>query len=194
MIEQMMAVTIFVIMFALIVSEKIERQWASLSCGALMIVVVFGLCMRSANAMWSTLNFGEFTTLQFWYAGGVSENVSTGINWATILFIAGMMIMVEGMARTGFFAWLCLRIAKAVNYRVIPIFISFMLMSAILSMFIDSITVILFLAAITVELSHRLVFNPIPMILPEIFCASDNDVAARCAGDGDMDFRYGMEG
>ena len=63
-----------------------------------------------------------------------------------------MMIMVEGMARVGFFDWLCMRIAKMVHFNTIPIFITFMIMSAVLAMFIDSITVILFLAAVTIEL------------------------------------------
>ncbi len=91
-----------------------------------------------------------------------------------------MMVMVEGMARVGFFAWLCMRLAKAVRYKVIPIFLVFMVMSAILSMFIDSITVILFLAAVTVELSQRLKFNPIPMILSEVFCANLGGSATMC--------------
>ena len=39
-----------------------------------------------------------------------------------------------------------------------PILITFMVMSAVLAMFIDSITVILFLAAVTVELSQLLKF------------------------------------
>ena len=55
-----------------------------------------------------------------------------------------------------------------------------MLMSAILSMFIDSITVILFLAAVTVELAQLLKFNPIPMILSEVFCANLGGSATMC--------------
>lgn len=31
----------------------------------------------------------------FWYGAG--EEATTGINWSTILFIAGMTIMVEGL-------------------------------------------------------------------------------------------------
>jgi len=55
-----------------------------------------------------------------------------------------------------------------------------MIMSAILAMFIDSITVILFLAAVTVELSQLLKFNPVPMILAEIFCANLGGSATMC--------------
>lgn len=88
--------------------------------------------------------------------------------------------MVEGMARAGFFRWLCLKIASLVHYKTIPIFITFMIMSAILAMFIDSITVILFLAAVTVELAQLLKFDPIPMILSEIFCANLGGSATMC--------------
>lgn len=96
------------------------------------------------------------------------------------MFIAGMMIMVEGMAKSGFFRWLCMKIAKLVKYQIIPIFITFMLLSFVLAMFIDSITVILFLAAVTVELSQLLKFNPVPMILAEIFCANLGGSATMC--------------
>ena len=83
-----------------------------------------------------------------------------------------MMVMVEAMAKAGFFRWLCLTIAKALHYRVIPLFIAFMVMSSVLAMFIDSITVIMFLAAVTVELARLLRFDPVPMIISEIFCAN----------------------
>ena len=47
-------------------------------------------------------------------------------------------------------------------------------------MFIDSITVILFLAAVTIELSQLLKFNPVSMILAEIFCANLGGSATMC--------------
>lgn len=71
-------------------------------------------------------------------------------------------------------------IAKAVKYKVIPIFITFMFMSSILAMFIDSITVILFLAAVTLELADLLDFDPVPMVLAEIFCANLGGSATMC--------------
>ena len=91
-----------------------------------------------------------------------------------------MMIMVEGMARTGFFRWLCMKLAKAVHYKVTAIFVAFMVMSFVLAMFIDSITVILFLAAVTIELAKLLEFNPVPMIMSEVFCANLGGSATMC--------------
>ena len=78
-----------------------------------------------------------------------------------------MMIMVEGMARAGFFRWLCMTIAKGCKVSGYSDLYHRMIMSTVLAMFIDSITVILFLAAVTVELAQLLKFNPVPMILSE---------------------------
>ena len=89
---QIAAVVIFLAMFGLIVSEKIERHLVSLGCGLLMIVLVFGLSMHSMTAIWNTLALKDFFAAGFWYQAGESSESSSGINWATILFIAGMML------------------------------------------------------------------------------------------------------
>lgn len=180
MIQQVISIVIFVIMFGVVISEKFERHLVSLAAGALMLVVVLGICMRSPKAIWDTLNLAEFVTPSFWYAKVESAGGSAGINWATIVFIFGMMIMVEGMGKAGFFRWLCLTMAKAVKYKALPLFLTFMITAFVLSMFIDSITVILFLAAVTVELAHLLCLSPVPMILAEIFCANLGGSATMC--------------
>lgn len=179
--EQVLALIIFISMFVLIVLDKIERHYVTLGCGALTLIGVFGIIMKSSEAVISTLNLRSIFTTSFWYQSGAAEEVVTGINWSTIIFIAGMMIMVEVMADAGFFRWLCmLLLAKAVHYRTRALFITFMIMSFCLAMFIDSITVILFLAAVSIELAKLLKFNPVPMILSEIFCANLGGSATMC--------------
>lgn len=180
MLAQVLAIIIFLAMFLLIILEIWERQWITLACGLLTLLLVFGLGMHSMGAIMRTLNLQSFFTTGFWYAAGESSEASSGINLQTIIFIAGMMIMVEGMAKVGFFRWLCMEIAKMVKYQVIPIFMTFMLLAFVLAMFIDSITVILFLAAVTIELSQLLEFDPVPMILSEIFCANLGGSATMC--------------
>ena len=180
MTAQILALIIFLAMFVLIILEIWDRHLITLGCGLLTLILVFGFGMHSMNAVWETLNVKSIFTTAFWYAAGESYEASSGINWQTIIFIAGMMIMVEGMARVGFFRWLCMRLAKLVKYQVIPIFVTFMVLSFVLAMFIDSITVILFLAAVTIELSKLLEFNPVPMILSEIFCANLGGSATMC--------------
>lgn len=180
MIAKIVAVSIFLLMFVLIIMDKIERHIVTLVCGVATIGIVLGGCMHSMHAIIETLNVKGIFTLDFWYQSGEATESSSGINWATIIFILGMMVMVEGMAKAGFFRWLCMTIAKAVHYKVIPIFLTFMIMSSVLAMFIDSITVILFLAAVTVELAGLLKFNPVPMILAEVFCANLGGSATMC--------------
>ena len=178
--EQVLALIIFISMFVLIVLDKIERHYVTLGCGALTLIGVFGIIMRSPEAVISTLNLRSIFTSGFWYQSGAAEEAVTGINWSTIIFIAGMMIMVEVMAAAGFFRWLCMLLAKAVHYRTRALLITFMIMSFGLAMFIDSITVILFLAAVSIELAKLLKFNPVPMILSEIFCANLGGSATMC--------------
>ncbi len=180
MLAQVLAVVIFIAMFVLIVTEILERHIITLASGLLTLILVFGIGMQSMKAVMDTLNIRSIFTLDFWYAAGEHSESGSGINWATIIFIAGMMVMVEGMARVGFFRWLCMRIAKAVKYKVVPIFMTFMVLSFVLAMFIDSITVILFLAAVTIELSQLLKFNPVSMILAEVFCANLGGSATMC--------------
>lgn len=193
LVARILAIIIFVIMFVMIIMEKIEKHYITLAAGLLTAVCVFGIGGAVAGSVFGpgtdlsgleafieTLNVKSIFTTDFWYAAGESGEAASGISWSTIFFLAGMMVMVEGMARTGFFRWLCMCIAKAVKYKTIPIFITFMVMSFILAMFIDSITVILFLAAVTLELASLLGFNPVPMIMAEVFCANLGGSATMC--------------
>ena len=115
MTAQILAAVIFVGMFALIIMDKFERQYVTLGSAALVLVVVFGICMHSWDAIKNALNLGAIFRADFWY--GASESASSGVNWSTIFFITGMMIMVEGLGKSGFFRWLCLSLARALPRR-----------------------------------------------------------------------------
>ena len=123
MFAQITALVIFIAMFIFIVMDKIQRHIVTLIAGLLTCVLVFGVGMHSFDAVKETLNLHSIVSTHFWYSAGTQAAASTGINWETIIFIAGMMIMVEGMAEAGFFRWLCMLIAKAVHYKPIAIFI-----------------------------------------------------------------------
>ncbi|NLL63548.1 MAG: citrate transporter [Ruminococcaceae bacterium] len=173
---KIIAVLIFLVMFGFIIAEKIEKHIITLVSGA-AVLLMFLLVMKSPEAVFRTLSFNELTMSEFWFGGGGEDS---GINWATIIFIAGMTVMVQGLIHAGCFNWLCLELAKLVKYKTVPLLITFMVMSAVLSMFIDSITVIMFLAVVTVRLAHLLKFDPIPMVLAEIFCANLGGSATMC--------------
>jgi Na+/H+ antiporter NhaD/arsenite permease-like protein len=180
-LSQILAISIFILMFAAIIYGKVHRYIPALIGAALTLGVVFLLVMKSPESVTSVLNLEQIGQFKFWVPG--QEHIeSYGINWQTIIFIGGMMIMVEGLGEVGFFRWICLFLAKLVNYRVVPILIVFMLLSGFLSMFIDSITVLLFLAMVTIELSRLLKFDPVPIIIAEIFAANTGG-AATMSGD-----------
>jgi Na+/H+ antiporter NhaD/arsenite permease-like protein len=180
-LSQILAIAIFVIMFAAIIAGKVHRFVPALIGAAFTLLIVFLLVMKSPDSVVSVLNLEQLGQFRFWVPG--QEHIeSYGVNWQTIVFIGGMMTMVEGLGEVGFFRWICLFLAKMVNYKVVPILIVFMLLSGFLSMFIDSITVLLFLAMVTIELAHLLKFDPVPVIIAEIFAANTGG-AATMSGD-----------
>jgi len=180
-LSQILAIAIFIVMFVAIIAGKVHRFIPALVGAAFTLGIVFLLVMRSPESVISVLNLQQLGQLRFWIPG--QEHIeSYGVNWQTIVFIGGMMTMVEGLGEVGFFRWICLYLAKLVNYRVIPILIVFMLLSGFLSMFIDSITVLLFLAMVTIELSRLLKFDPVPVIIAEIFAANTGG-SATMSGD-----------
>jgi Na+/H+ antiporter NhaD/arsenite permease-like protein len=180
-LAQILAIVIFLVMFGVITWGKVHRYIPALVGAVLVIIVVFLIIMKDAGPIRNVLNLGQLVETKFWLPG--KEHIeSRGINWQTIVFIAGMMVMVEGLAKVGFFRWMCLIVAKLVHYKVIPILVTFMLLSGFLSMFIDSITVMLFLASVTIEIARLLKFDPVPLIIAEIF-ASNTGGSATMSGD-----------
>ena len=62
MIAKIVAVSIFLLMFVLIIMDKIERHIVTLVCGVATIGIVLGGCMHSMHAIIETLNVkGIFT-------------------------------------------------------------------------------------------------------------------------------------
>ncbi len=178
-LSQILAIIIFIVMFVAIVVGKVHRFIPALIGAGLTIIIIFLIVLKSPQAISNVLNLAQLGQLRFWIPG--QEHIeSHGVNWQTIIFIGGMMTMVEGLGEIGFFRWLCLYVAKLVNYKVIPILIAFMLLSGFLAMFIDSITVLLFLATVTVELARLLKFDPVPIIIAEIFASNVGGAATMC--------------
>ncbi|MBN2098063.1 MAG: ArsB/NhaD family transporter [Dehalococcoidia bacterium] len=186
-IEQILAIIIFAVMFIAIMSGKIHRYVPALIGAALTALLILTLVDDGAHSLWQVLRLPDFVDGSWWFGKHAADAAAEGpevggVNWQTMIFIGGMMVMVEGMGAAGFFRWLCLLVARAVNYRLVPILITFMLLSAFLSMFIDSITVLLFLATVTIELARLLKFDPVPVIIAEIFAANTGG-SATMSGD-----------
>jgi len=191
-IEQILAIIIFLAMFIAIMWGKIHRFIPALIGAAFTAILILVLVDNGPHSLWQVLRLPDFIDPHWWFGKHVAEATANGasdgapeiggVNWQTMIFIGGMMVMVEGMGAAGFFRWICLLVARLVKYRVIPILITFMFLSGFLSMFIDSITVMLFLATVTIELARLLKFDPVPVIIAEIF-ASNTGGSATMSGD-----------
>ena len=51
LLAQILATLIFLLMFFLVITEVIERQWVTLGCAALTMLLVFGLGLHSAGSL-----------------------------------------------------------------------------------------------------------------------------------------------
>lgn len=149
-----LAVVIFLIAYAFIASEKFPRHWVALFGGASLLI--FGI-----------LTPGEALTY---------------INWETLGLLSGMFILVSILHEAGFFSWLAMAAIRRVNYHPTALFVVLVLLAAFLSMFIDSITVMLFLSALTLQLTRLLKLDPVPVVIAEV-CAANTGGAATLVGD-----------
>lgn len=149
-----LAVAIFLIAYAIIVSEKFPRHWVALLGGAALLA------------------FGVLTP----------QDALTYINWETLGLLCGMFVLVSVLHEAGFFSWLALTAMRRVNYHPTALFVILVLLAAFLAMFIDSITVMLFLSALTLQLARLLKLDPVPVIIAEV-CAANTGGAATLVGD-----------
>lgn len=170
----------FAAMFVAIAVGKYHRVIPAAIGAALTIIFI--IIFVDGPSVLKILNLGAFSHFTFWYGGSETASQVHGVNWQTVVFIFGMMVMVEGLADVGFFRWLCILVARLCGCKVSRVFIGFMLLSGFLAMFIDSITVLLFLATTTIELSRLLKFDPVPVIIAEISAANIGG-SATMAGD-----------
>ncbi len=148
------ALIIFIIVYVAVASEKFPRHWVALLGGCLLMA------------------FGVMTP----------TDVVNAINWETLGLLAGMFVLVSILTESGFFHWLAMAAVRKVKYRPAPLFVVLILMATFLSMFMDSITVMLFLAALTVQLCHLLRFDPVPLVIAEV-CAANTGGSATLVGD-----------
>jgi len=148
------ALIIFLLAYIAIASEKFPRHWVALLGGSLLIF------------------FGVLTP----------SDALAYISWETLGLVAGMFTLVAILVQAGFFTWLAMTSLRKVNYHPVPLFIILILLAAFLAAFMDSITVMLFLAALTLQLCTLLKLDPVPLVIAEV-CAANTGGSATLVGD-----------
>ena len=137
-------ITIFLVIYGIIISEKINRTAISLF-GAIVMIIL------------GILN---------------QEQAIEHIDFNTIGLLVGMMIIVNILKRTGVFEYLAIRAAKKAKGDPWKILVLFAIITALSSAFLDNVTTILLIVPVTLVITDTLETNPIPFMFTEILIAN----------------------
>ena len=144
MVSQVIAVAIFVAVIGVIVSEKLHRAACAL-IGA-MLLVLLGILTPS-----EALEFIDFNTI------GV---------------LVGMMMFVAVVKNSGIFEYLAIKSAKIAKGDPWRIMIAFMIITAVLSAFLDNVTTVLLIGPMTFSICQKLELNPVPYLMTQIMSSN----------------------
>ena len=157
-VQIVLAIAVFVAAYVFIATEKLPRVLVALGGAALMVVI---------GATDDTAAF-------------FSEE--TGIDWNVVFLLLGMMIIVGILRQTGLFEYLAIWAAKAARGRPFRIMVMLIVITAVLSAFLDNVTTILLIAPVSLLVAQRLGKSPVPFLLAEVF-ASNVGGTATLIGD-----------
>src|SRR3989338_1094009 len=104
------------------------------------------------------------------------------IDFNVIFLLVGMMILVNILKETGGIRWLAIYTAKKVNGSGTLLMIYFALLTAFISAFLDNVTTVLLLGAVTIAISKDLNINPVPYLVTQVI-ASNVGGTATLIGD-----------
>lgn len=130
------------------------------------ILIIFELVHRTIAAM-----LGSLAALAFLSFIGKRPSLSTIVTWVqwdTLVLLFGMMILVALSAKTGFFDYLAFKAYKLSKGRVWWLITLLCISTAVISAFLDNVTVILLSTPVTVTLCQVLNLNPTPILIAEV--------------------------
>ncbi len=139
------------------------------------VAMVFDLVDRTVAVL-----FGALTMVGLGILG--EREVIDYIHWEALGLIFGMFVLVAAMKDSGFFRWIGLHALQATKFETLRVFIVFCGLSAFLAAFMDSITVMVFMASLTIEVCAILRVPPMPFLIAEI-CSANIGGSATMVGD-----------
>lgn len=152
--QALLAIGIFLVTYALIISEKVNRTIVAMIGGILMVL------------------FGVISQEQ-----GIEH-----IDFNTLGLLIGMMILVTITAQTGIFKYMAILAAKKAKGDPLKVLIYLSLITAGASSLLDNVTTVLLMVPVTFSIARQLQVNPIPYLLSEVI-ASNVGGTATLIGD-----------
>lgn len=152
--QEILAVTVFLIVIAAIMTEKIHRTAAAIA-GSVVLLLTGVLNVESAVGY---------------------------IDFNTIGVLIGMMLFVAVVKNSGLFEYIAIKAAKLAKGDPWKIMVAFIVITALLSAFLDNVTTVLLIGPMTITIARMLKINPVPFLLTQIF-ASNIGGTATIIGD-----------
>lgn len=153
-VQVILATAVFLLTYAVIVSEKVHRAVAALVGAAVL-------------ALTQIMN---------------PEEAVHAIDFNTIGLLVGMMIIVGITRQTGVFEFLAILAARRAKGDPLRIMAALSLVTAVLSAFLDNVTTVLLIVPVTFAIAAQLQISPIPFLIAEII-ASNIGGTATLIGD-----------
>jgi Na+/H+ antiporter NhaD/arsenite permease-like protein len=154
-VQEVLAIGLFLLVLAFIAFELAHRTVLALLGAA--VLVAFGVVGQEQAA-------AEF------------------IDWNTIGLLAGMMVIVAILERTGVFEYLAIKSAQWGRARPGRILILLALVTAFLSAFLDNVTTVILMVPVTFLIADALDSSPVPFLLTQVM-ASNIGGASTLIGD-----------
>jgi Na+/H+ antiporter NhaD/arsenite permease-like protein len=153
-VDTWIAAAIFLVTYALIATDRIDKTVLALLGGLAMVIV------------------------------GVidQEEAFLAIDFNVIFLLAGMMVLAGILRRTGFFQWIAIRAVKIANGEPLRLLVVLSVVTAVLSAFLDNVTTVVLIAPVTLYIATVLRVSPLPFLISEIL-ASNIGGTATLIGD-----------
>lgn len=139
-------ILIFILTFAMIISEKVPPSLSAIIGGGAMIMLKI---------------IDEHEALL-----AISRNLEI------LLLLMGLMMIVSIMSETGMFQFLSIKLAQKAKGDPIKIMAFLGIGTAICSAFLDNVTTVLLVAPISILLAEQLKIKSLPFLIVEIFSAN----------------------
>lgn len=128
---------VFVVVFALIISEKMNRTAAAM-LGAAVVLLLRAMPYEAAL-----------------------ERIDLDV----VFLLVGMMIVVDILSQTGLFEWVAISIAQAARGNPVVILAGLLAATALLSAFLDNVTTVVLMAPITILITQILELPTTPFLI-----------------------------
>ncbi|GMB01407.1 ArsB/NhaD family transporter [Pelosinus sp. IPA-1] len=139
------AITIFILVYAMIILEKFNRTVIAMIGGLVMILVGF-----------------------------LSQEVAIkdDIDFNTLGLLIGMMILVSITRRSGIFEAIAIWAVQITKGYPISLLALLSIITAVASALLDNVTTVLLIVPVTLTLTERLNINPMPLLITEILTSN----------------------